>query len=501
MKNSTLWTIFGMLLTLLALFYTYLYLRPILDTALTLVIVAVVVAIAAGAGAVIVIAVNQSEASREKRLTLRAERQVVEADARMRNAEAERVAAQSKIISTVTKPGEILHLTYLDQAHETSTTVLPTLAGSTHVNGRYIEPSAAEQRNWLTHQALYAPKGGSDLAPVHPLLEAGVSQPLPQTYRLSDYVNQPSINSLFLGVGKYPDGQVRPVNAPLNKLTHIAIGGSSGFGKSVQLQSLAYQILNASEQTRVVLMDAQGTTFSLYEDHPNLMYPVAVKEKEILLVLKELLGELDRRDRLMNQWRGITNLSDYNRVADEPLPVLPIMFDEFGLLADHKEGERAVKKLAISGRKVGMHCTFATQVWNTSEVSSVIRANLATTIQYYARDKSQSRVLLGDSIAAEITRPGEAYAILPGTTGLIHLQAPLLDGKSQPTRRERSVSVADVIDIEPEAETLAVEDEKFLKLVEAGVSPSDACFRAYGKPYAGAQFYHCKDLLEQEKQQ
>jgi hypothetical protein len=133
---------------------------------------------------------------------------------------------------------------------------------------------------------------------------------------------------------------------------------------------------------------------------------------------------MDHRSELFSKWQGISNLAQYNRAADETLPEIPVFLDEFLLLADDKAIAGSVKSLSAGGRKFGLYLIASSQVWNASEISTAIRSNLSTTVQFNARDKAQSRVLLSDSSAYEITRPGEARAILPGQAGLIALMGP-----------------------------------------------------------------------------
>jgi DNA segregation ATPase FtsK/SpoIIIE-like protein len=250
---------------------------------------------------------------------------------------------------------------------------------------------------------------------------------LPEQVDLADYVTGgTSLRHIFLGIGRLPSGHVQPINAPLNRLVHIAIAGSTGFGKSTCMQSLGYQVLNAREQPTTVMLDSQGVTFTPFEDDVRLLYPLASEPKEVKAILSELVAEMDKRKALFARWRGIDSLDKYNGVVDESerLPTIPIFFDEFGLLSEDKDITGYVKRLVQAGRKFGMYLIAGSQTWYSDEIASSLKANLSTSIQFYAKSKSQSRVLLEDSAAYEITRPGQAFCRLPGQAGLIELQAP-----------------------------------------------------------------------------
>lgn len=125
-----------------------------------------------------------------------------------------------------------------------------------------------------------------------------------------------------------------------------------------------------------------------------------------------------------------------------------------------------------------------------------IRGNLSTSVQFYARSKAQSRILLEDSRAAELTRPGQAFARLPGKADLIELQAPdpssvidvapmLLDGP-MPAMREMPT---------PE-DGQAQKLEEFARLVnDEGMSRFDASLQVFGKKYSGEHAMNLKRQL------
>jgi ABC-type transport system involved in cytochrome bd biosynthesis fused ATPase/permease subunit len=55
-----------------------------------------------------------------------------------------------------------------------------------------------------------------------------------------------SLEQVVLGATVGPTG-LEPVTAPLAGLVHIAIGGSSGWGKSMMLRAPAFQLMLAPE--------------------------------------------------------------------------------------------------------------------------------------------------------------------------------------------------------------------------------------------------------------
>jgi DNA segregation ATPase FtsK/SpoIIIE-like protein len=333
-----------------------------------------------------------------------------------------RVLAQTRII----KDAPAGHQVYLHDLLANLTTPLHLQAGP--VNGARAEPWDIDLRHWGINQAMHATARPALMGQGEPAqLAAPDLPPLPQQVNLREHVFQPSLNAIFLGVGRMP-GEVnpRPIVAPMERLVHIATAGSSGFGKSTFMQALAWQVLNAPD-SRPVLMDAQGVTFSAFEGHPAMLARIASDEKDIMHLLDLLLQEMERRKGLFSQHPGVAKLSDYNARAAEPLPAIPTFFDEFGLVADNKAIAGKVRYIAQGGRKFGVYLVAGAQTWLASDISSALRSNLSTSVQFAARDKHQSRVLLSSPEAANITTPGRAFAVMPGQAGLIELQAPMID--------------------------------------------------------------------------
>jgi DNA segregation ATPase FtsK/SpoIIIE-like protein len=259
--------------------------------------------------------------------------------------------------------------------------------------------------------------------------------------------------------------------------------------------ALAWQVINAHEQPRPVMLDPQGVTFTPFEGDKRLLYPLASDPNDIIAILDALMNEMERRQKLFARWRGIATLAQYNKVVepDERLPVIPIFFDEFGLVSDHREIARHTKKLTQAGRKVGISLIAGTQTWGADEIATALRANLATSVQFFARDKHQSRILLGAGDAAEITRPGQAFAILPGQPGLIEIQAP--DPSSvveiTPTRIEEEDQpvMPDMPDPEP-----TPTEARILEMAAGGAS-YNAIAREVYQSTGGKQTQMIKDTL------
>lgn len=325
----------------------------------------------------------------------------------------------------------------------------------------------------------------------HPLIE-GPSKPgtvWPSRVNLLELLpsGQGDLNNIILGVTIDGDG-LATVTAPLEKMVHVAVGGASGWGKSEFLRAFAFQIATAPQAAELALVDIEAATFSTFARSPRLRYPIADSERDILAIFADLQNEIERRKGLFSRFPTVDKLSSYNALADEPLPVITVLVDEGTvLLSDNRDIEALLKSAILRARKYGIYATIGGQSWKASDFDTAIRGQFSTTVHFQARDKTSSRVLLGDPAAAEIDQIGRAYAVIPGRR-MVQIQAPALSLLS--TQRTLSTGfnppsmpAAPEEDLTPDDD----QDQKFKHLVlEKGMSRREAALAAYGKEYAGA---------------
>lgn len=223
-----------------------------------------------------------------------------------------------------------------------------------------------------------------------------------------------SLSRLVLGVTVGADGQRSVVTGDMSKMVHVAVGGSAGWGKSVFLQSLVYQLATCPERPDLALVDLDGTTLSPFASSDRLLYPLAESEQDALAVFAALADELERRKALYAGVPGVVDLASYNVRGNEPLAPCVLVTDEATALLGDKSVEAALRTLALRGRKFGLWVVLAGQDWKASSLDSAIKNQLSTTVQFRAKSASQSRVLLGDKGAENLPVPGRCLASLPG---------------------------------------------------------------------------------------
>lgn len=269
--------------------------------------------------------------------------------------------------------------------------------------------------------------GGNSASQAPPALPEPTEFPYPAEVSLANLLaDGPSLERLALGVTvDQATGQTEIVRAAMSRLVHIAVGGSSGWGKSVFLRALAYQIALAEEPCDLAMIDLEGATFAPFARCGRLLYPLADDERDAQAILTELVSELDRRRELYQRYPGVDSLAAYNARAAAPLPAIVCLMDEATALLGDRQVQNATRTLALRARKYGLWLVLGGQDWKASSLDTAIRNQLSTRVQFRALSASQSRVLLQQSGAEALDTPGRALATLPGRP-LVELQSPYI---------------------------------------------------------------------------
>ncbi len=155
---------------------------------------------------------------------------------------------------------------------------------------------------------------------------------------------------------------------------HTMLGGATGAGKSVLLQTLITSLLvfNRPDELNLVLVDFKGGgAFLPFENCPHVVSLIlstggdgdTFGPADADRVLASIRAEVARRERLLARYGG--EIDDYlrRRPADQPpLPRLLMVFDEFARVLDVSRGfVQELVNVAGKGRSLGMHLLLATQ--------------------------------------------------------------------------------------------------------------------------------------------
>ena len=218
----------------------------------------------------------------------------------------------------------------------------------------------------------------------------------------------------------------------IRKLPHLLIAGTTGSGKSVGINAMILSLLyrNDPDQLKLMLIDPKMLEFSMYNDIPHLITPVITEPVKAIAALANMVGEMERRYKLMADART-KNIENYNDKVKQdgsadPFPFIVVVIDELAdlMMNGGKEVELSIARLAQKSRACGIHLVVATQRPSVDVVTGLIKANLPSRLSYRVGSRIDSKVILDALGADSLLGRGDGLFTPPGSTGLVRIHAP-----------------------------------------------------------------------------
>jgi S-DNA-T family DNA segregation ATPase FtsK/SpoIIIE len=275
---------------------------------------------------------------------------------------------------------------------------------------------------------------------------------------------------LPLALGKDVYGNV--IIADLAQMPHLLIAGTTGSGKSVCINALIASILFrfTPEELRFIMIDPKVVEMQIYEKLPHLAFPVVTDPKKVLIALRWLSDEIDRRYKIFARV-GVRNITSFNGrppkktqrelddvaaavsggreddsapnafgaatmqvpregelIIPDKLPYIVLIIDELADLMQTAPAdvESMIARMAAIARAAGIHLVLATQTPRADVITGVIKANIPSRIAFQVASKIDSRVILDENGADRLLGQGDMLYLPPSTSRLIRAQGVLV---------------------------------------------------------------------------
>jgi S-DNA-T family DNA segregation ATPase FtsK/SpoIIIE len=198
---------------------------------------------------------------------------------------------------------------------------------------------------------------------------------------------------------------------------HTMLGGATGAGKSILLQTLVTSLLlaNRPDEMNLVLVDFKGgSAFLPFQRCPHVVglirstgeTPADVfDEAAAARVLASVRAEVRRRESMLARYGG--EIDEYWKAASRTsgmprLPRLVMIFDEFArVLETSPDFLKELVNVAAKGRSLGMHLVLATQSLQ-GKLSPELKNNIDLRITLRQNEPADSVEVLGVPDAAAI---------------------------------------------------------------------------------------------------
>ena len=230
----------------------------------------------------------------------------------------------------------------------------------------------------------------------------------------------------------------------LAKAPHLLIAGATGSGKSVCLNAILMSIIYRfpPEDLKLILVDPKVVEFSVYNGLPHLLVPVVTDPKCVVLALRWVIREMEKRYRILAKAR-VRNIDGFNHRppsetpelddAGEPipakLPYIVLIIDELAdiMMTARADVETSLARIAQLSRAVGIHTVIATQRPSVNVITGVIKANYPTRIAFQVASQIDSRTIMDTKGAESLLGRGDMLFIAPGAAKPERLQCPLVE--------------------------------------------------------------------------
>ncbi len=274
-----------------------------------------------------------------------------------------------------------------------------------------------------------------------------------------------------LALGK--DVYGRTIIADLAQMPHLLVAGTTGSGKSVCVNAIIGSILCrfSPEELRFIMIDPKVVEMQHYAELPHLAAAVVTDPKKVLLALRYVIDEMERRYRWFAR-TNVRNIHGFNarpknpevpaaptdageeavetaaaeaeilgvpppppsRTApEEPpvpdhLPYIVVIIDELADLMQTAPAdvENAIARITQMARAAGIHMIVATQTPRADVVTGIIKANIPSRIAFQVASKLDSRVILDANGAEKLLGQGDMLYLPPGTSTLVRAQGVLV---------------------------------------------------------------------------
>jgi DNA segregation ATPase FtsK/SpoIIIE, S-DNA-T family len=303
---------------------------------------------------------------------------------------------------------------------------------------------------------ILAPIPGKDTVGIELANTRKVTVTLRELLESADWEEAKTRCKVPLALGK--DVYGKAIIADLAQMPHLLVAGTTGAGKSVCINALVASMLFrfTPEELRFIMIDPKVVELQHYNALPHLAFPVVTDPKKVLLALRWLIDEMERRYKMFARV-GVRNIISFNgrpkkktaaelnetpaqdssemkvpREEETPIPekipYVVVVIDELADLMQTAPAdvESAIARITQMARAAGIHLIVATQTPRADVITGVIKANIPSRIAFQVASKIDSRVILDENGADRLLGQGDMLYLPPSASRLIRAQGVLV---------------------------------------------------------------------------
>lgn len=208
----------------------------------------------------------------------------------------------------------------------------------------------------------------------------------------------------------------------LYRMSHLLIGGRTGAGKSVWVNSMIYSLISrySPEEVRFVMIDPKVMELQVYNNIPHMLAPVIHNVNDVIRALDWLVNEMKNRFQKFEE-QNVINIGGFNKkikngeIAGESLPIIVCIIDELAdlMMINPRRIEILLVRLAQLGKSAGIHLIVATNRPTRDVLSELMISNFPSRIAFKVTSPKESRLILNFPDAEYLAGFGDMLCLVP----------------------------------------------------------------------------------------
>lgn len=208
----------------------------------------------------------------------------------------------------------------------------------------------------------------------------------------------------------------------LYRMSHLLIGGRTGAGKSVWVNSMICSLISrySPEEVRFVMIDPKVMELQGYNNIPHMLAPVIHNVNDVIRALDWLVNEMKNRFQKFEE-QNVINIGGFNKkikngeIAGESLPIIVCIIDELAdlMMINPRRIEILLVRLAQLGKSAGIHLIVATNHPTPDVLSELMISNFPSRIAFKVTSPKESRLILNFPDAEYLAGFGDMLYLMP----------------------------------------------------------------------------------------
>lgn len=211
-------------------------------------------------------------------------------------------------------------------------------------------------------------------------------------------------------IGKSLDD--KNVYVKLKQVPHFLICGTTGSGKSFEVNTILFSLLSVYHPSdfKLGIIDPKGTEFIAYKGFPHLLKYIGNEFEEQLKLVQWAEHEMNRRNIEVFAPLEVKSIDEYN-LKHGKLPRILIVIDEYADIVTVPEQKKlfepVVQRIAQKSRSSGIHLMLLTQKPTVKTIDTVLKSNLGCRIALSMADSNSYRTVLDNYDGTKLQGKGD----------------------------------------------------------------------------------------------